>query len=248
MNNEDFGKYLRDKRKEKGLTQKELATALNISEKIVKEWEEGKTFPSLSNFEGIVKTINVSIDKLLERVKESKNMEEQLVLTIVDLFQKEGKRKKNQKLLTIAIILFLLLGLGGLIWQLNRPKYSESHACVKEYLLGSEGIKGDVNTHKYFVLSPDFSICANQYGYAVFLDPDKAFKRLKKDYKAGIELIQKEFNLSNLTKNDFLSYANLGWQVTTGTEEEQDEAWFVSDFLNIYENSFDQETIDRMMK
>ena len=38
MNQEKVGKYISFKRKEKGLTQKELANALGISEKTISKW------------------------------------------------------------------------------------------------------------------------------------------------------------------------------------------------------------------
>lgn len=76
------------------------------------------------------------------------------------------------------------------------------------------------------------------YGYAVFKNPRKAFSKLKKDYKKGIELIQKENNLKPLSQLNYMEYGQYGWQVTTGTKEEQEQARFVTAFMDIYENSF----------
>ena len=58
------------------------------------------------------------------------------------------------------------------------------------------------------------------------------------DYKDGIKLIQKEFNLLPLNRFNYKSYGTFGWQVTIGTEEEKEQARFVSSFMDIYENSF----------
>ena len=41
-----------------------------------------------------------------------------------------------------------------------------------------------------------------------------------------------------LTNFTYKSYKTYGWQVTTGTDEEKEQARFVSSFLDIYENSF----------
>lgn len=41
MNNQKIGQYIASKRKEKGLTQKELAEALSVTNKAVSKWETG---------------------------------------------------------------------------------------------------------------------------------------------------------------------------------------------------------------
>ena len=126
------------------------------------------------------------------------------------------------------IILLITLSLAFFIWQINRPKYSDDHAFTKFYIPNTGNIKGDINIDEFISISPDFAIGANQYGYAVFINPDKAFERLLKDYQSGINLIRKEFKLDRLTKNNFISYEIYGAQVTTGTNEEKKEARFIS--------------------
>ena len=46
--------------------------------------------------------------------------------------------------------------------------------------------------------------------------------------------------LNDISKNNFnyKNYGTYGWQVSTGTKEEQEQARFVSSFMDIYENSF----------
>ena len=108
----------------------------------------------------------------------------------------------------------------------------------REYIAGSGNIKGNVDTEDFFGRSPDFEIGANRYGYAVFKNPDAALVRLKTDYPEGLDLIQKEFDLAPLSESNYQAYKNYGWQVTTGTDEEQAQASFISGFFDIYENSF----------
>ena len=53
---------------------------------------------------------------------------------------------------------------------------------------------------------------------------------------------------NNLTQNElgeklnvtYKAYKTYGWQVTSGTEKAKKEAIFVTKFLDIYENSFNQ--------
>ena len=108
----------------------------------------------------------------------------------------------------------------------------------QEYIIGKGNIKGEVNKEYFESKAKEFENGVNKYGYAVFKNPEKAFRKLKKDYKKGINLIQKENHLLPLTNFNYEKYGNYGWQVTTGTKIEQEQARFVSSFLDIYENSF----------
>ena len=47
MTNIDFGKMIVRLRKEKGMTQKQLAEMLNVSDKAVSRWENGKNYPDI---------------------------------------------------------------------------------------------------------------------------------------------------------------------------------------------------------
>ena len=46
MDNIKFGKFIREARQGKGLTQKQLAESLHVSDKAVSKWENGAGFPS----------------------------------------------------------------------------------------------------------------------------------------------------------------------------------------------------------
>ncbi len=110
---------------------------------------------------------------------------------------------------------------------------------VKEYVVGGEGILGQVDKEKYESVHEDFAIGADKYGRAVFKDPDKAFSAMKELYKDGLTLIRRENNLPPISQMTYKLYKKFGWQVTTGTPEAQKQASFISGFLDIYENSFD---------
>ena len=60
----------------------------------------------------------------------------------------------------------------------------------------------------------------------------------EENIKKGIKLIKDEFNLMPLSNFTYKEYKTYGWQVTKGSKKAQEEARFVSSFLDIYENSF----------
>lgn len=149
------------------------------------------------------------------------------------------RRKKNVILLLAAAILIVF---GGMyVYKLSHqdPGFQDpSLQYSQEYIAGAGNIKGNVDTKYFTDQSADFQIGANRYGFAVFKKPDAAFARLEMNYKAGIELIRKEFKLEPLSQTNYKKYGLYGWQTTAGTKEEQKQAGFVSSFLDIYEDSF----------
>ena len=62
----DFGKILRELRKEKGLTQTALAQLLCTTQDSVSLWELGKSLPDIPTLIELTKIFNVSADYLLD--------------------------------------------------------------------------------------------------------------------------------------------------------------------------------------
>ena len=60
-----FGNFLYALRKEKGMTQQELAEKLNITNKAVSKWETGEAFPETSQLVPLANIFGVSVDELL---------------------------------------------------------------------------------------------------------------------------------------------------------------------------------------
>lgn len=66
MNCEKAGELIRILRIEKQLTQKQLAEAMNISDKTVSKWERGLGYPDVSLLPELAAILNVNIEKILE--------------------------------------------------------------------------------------------------------------------------------------------------------------------------------------
>lgn len=113
------------------------------------------------------------------------------------------------------------------------------HPYTQEYVAGEGNIQGNVDTEDFYSRDPRFEIGATAEGVAVFKDPAAAFTALQEKYADGIALIQKEHSLQALSQKNYQQYKTYGWQVTTGSDAEKEQASFVSVFLDIYENSFE---------
>ena len=65
MDNTQFGAFIAQLRKEQGLTQKELADRLNVTDKAVSKWETGKGFPDVKLLEPLAQALGVSLAELM---------------------------------------------------------------------------------------------------------------------------------------------------------------------------------------
>lgn len=63
----DFGKQIRQIRKDAKLTQEQMAAKLNVSRKAVSNWENNKNLPDLEMIITISRVFGLSLDQLMER-------------------------------------------------------------------------------------------------------------------------------------------------------------------------------------
>ena len=61
----EFNEKLQELRKQKGLTQEELAKMLYVSRTAISKWESGRGFPNIESLKAISKFFSVSLDELL---------------------------------------------------------------------------------------------------------------------------------------------------------------------------------------
>ena len=61
----EFNEKLQELRKQKGLTQEELAEKLYVSRTAISKWESGRGYPNIESFRAIAKFFSVTVDELL---------------------------------------------------------------------------------------------------------------------------------------------------------------------------------------
>ena len=103
----EFNEKLQQLRKQKDLTQEELAEALFVSRTAVSKWESGRGYPNIDSLKAIAKFFGVTVDELISSEQ---------VLTIAHENQKEKDRHIRNLvsgLLDLSLALFLFLPLFG---------------------------------------------------------------------------------------------------------------------------------------
>ena len=99
----EFNEKIQELRKQKGLTQEELAEKLYVSRTAISKWESGRGYPNIESLKAIAKFFSVTVDELLSSGE---------VLTIAE---EDSKRKEKHLrdlmygLLDICISMLLFL-------------------------------------------------------------------------------------------------------------------------------------------
>ena len=97
MNQEKIGKFIAKCRKNKNMTQQQLAEKLGVSDRTIGNWENGRNMPDLSLFKPLCGELNISLNDLMsgEKVKE-KDYQEKLEENIINAIDYTNKKIENR--------------------------------------------------------------------------------------------------------------------------------------------------------
>ncbi len=110
VNTYQFGKFLAQLRKEKGLTQIQLAEQLNVTDKAISRWETGKNYPDIEIFEELSNILDVSISELLEGKRiETENLFTVSEEHVVKEIKKNKKFNKKYRIIIFIVMVFAIL-------------------------------------------------------------------------------------------------------------------------------------------
>ena len=106
------GQFIKTCRKEKNLTQREVAEKLNISEKTISKWETGNGLPEVGLMLPLCELLEISVNELLsgERLDETE-YHEKAEQNIMSLIQEKAEAKKKIIIAVIIAVITLLAGL-----------------------------------------------------------------------------------------------------------------------------------------
>ena len=103
MNASETGRFISSKRREKGLTQKELAEKLGVTDKAVSKWETGRGMPDVSVLEDLSKELEVSVSEILNGGEVEKELLPQTAdKIIVDTMKASNKKVNKKRLMAIG--------------------------------------------------------------------------------------------------------------------------------------------------
>ena len=179
MNYDKIGKFIQEKRKEKNLTQKELANKLGVTDRAVSKWERGVGCPDVSILEILSKELDCSI---LEILKGRKIENEIIKVTEADDYVKDSmniskqitKEKVisyiNKALVTTIIFIFILLSYLNIV----QIKYLKTEYKFTTEYYENKKIQESINT-----LEKNINIIKNNQGKYSDEDYQKIISQLE---------------------------------------------------------------------
>lgn len=109
MNMNEIAAFLQSLRKSKGLTQRELADMLNVSNKTVSKWENGLGIPEMSTLLLLSDIYGVSVDDILRGSKKMKKSDDLPIERFQYIIQKTKHQYINHMILCFGTLLFGLM-------------------------------------------------------------------------------------------------------------------------------------------
>lgn len=125
MNQIMIGRFIAMKRKEKNLTQEQLAEKLGISNKTISKWENGKCMPDYSIVKPLCQELGITIAELMDgEVKENNSIrifDEQQIIDMLERIQRLEKQKQSLFGITLIVMGIAMIALfqsfGGTNFQ-----------------------------------------------------------------------------------------------------------------------------------
>lgn len=127
MDAEKFGAFIVKCRKEKNMTQADLASKIQVTDKAVSRWERGIGFPDINTLEPLASALEVSVLELMksEKLENTQVTKKEATDVVADtlnvaISEKKQEQKNLLKILCIiAVIVIVLLLIDSMQWDFN---------------------------------------------------------------------------------------------------------------------------------
>lgn len=121
MDQQKIGRFIAQCRKEKCLTQEQLAENLGASNRSVSRWENGNNLPDVSLFQPLCDALNITIEELLDGERKNSTVVQEplpphaITETQLQDYTRYLKRRSRHKVIFLSLIVALFLALVPII-------------------------------------------------------------------------------------------------------------------------------------
>ena len=139
MNKERLGTFIGDCRRELGLTQRELAERVHVTDKAVSKWERGLSYPDVTLLEPLAAALGLGVEELMAcRRQAAYNGEEDPVKNLLTISGDSLRRERRRILGRMGAVLALILA-AGLVIAYNALYVTETR---EDYFVLKETVDG----------------------------------------------------------------------------------------------------------
>ena len=133
-----FGENLKLIRKNKNMSQEELAEKVNVTRQSVSKWENGEAYPEMNNILELCKIFNCKINDLVHTdMSDITSLDEEIVMKVV----KFNEKKQNQ-VKTLSNVISLIGSIGKIVLMVAIP-FVIIVMLLIPYIISNVEVKGD---------------------------------------------------------------------------------------------------------
>jgi transcriptional regulator with XRE-family HTH domain len=125
-----IGRFLRDLRKEKELTQEQLAEKFGVSSRSVSRWENGNTMPELGILVELADYYEVDIKEIIDGERKSEIMEKETKETLLKIADYTDKQIRQAVIRAIVFFGLEMVCCGMTIWAVGWVLNSNGHVSA----------------------------------------------------------------------------------------------------------------------
>lgn len=220
MNQEKIGKFIATCRKEKKITQSELAEKLGVTDRSVSNWENGKNMPDLSLFKPLCELLGITINELMSGEKLSKDMyQEKFEENIVNTIDYSTKKitKYSQVISLILIIFGLLISLSAIMIFPSESSWGSIYSVfgIMIFMIGIARILKPIKWYKRLLCI--LFIFAGAMGVLLYTD----YYNVKNNNEAPM------FRVTTTTTGNVIYYDTLFYDVYRCNFDQDNEYWVI---------------------
>ncbi|MCC8044313.1 MAG: helix-turn-helix domain-containing protein [Clostridiales bacterium] len=106
MDAQKFGSFVARCRKEKNMTQADLAAKINVTDKAVSRWERGLGFPDINTIEPLAEALDLSVLEIMksEKLNEVSETESSVVSDVIEIAKSQQERERKRIFLICGIV------------------------------------------------------------------------------------------------------------------------------------------------
>jgi len=169
-----FGENLKIIRKNKKMSQEELAEKVNVSRQSVSKWETGESYPEMNNILELCKIFNCKINDLVHtEMSDISSLDEEIIMNVVKFNEQKQKQVKS-----LSNIVSLIGKIGGIVLKVAIP-FIMIVMILVPYIVNNIEIQGQeifFKTEKIKLIDENTVELFN--GFTLELDSDVSLKQI----------------------------------------------------------------------